>query len=205
MASRDTVLAARDRIAPETGGKLDMLYHNSGHRNLAMAIDPDAHRAASIAAHDAPPFEPTVTAVTAAARGTIAFSGSGCGATKAALEVHPRTLRIEVEPLGVRVAYVMAAGVRAGMAARRRDAPQGSLYKAVGGKISEAWEDREENGVSPAEYSALVVERVSKPNPPEVVWQGCGWWKVWLVELLNLQWLYPRVLAPQFGLDKALL
>jgi len=226
ITNRDTVIAARDRIAHETGRKLDILYHNAGHRSLAMAIDSDPNSDAYVDVNDAKLFETNVTAVMAstrifaplviAARGTIAFSGSvaghvpqpsegAYGATKAALEAYSRTLRIEMKPLGVHVVYVMTAGVKTGMSTQRLESPETSLYKSINGKINEAWEDLEENNMTPAEYSAFFVERVSRVNPPEVVWQGYGWWKVWLIESLSLQWLYPRVLAPRFGLDKALL
>lgn len=135
------VFAARDQIYAEQEGKLDCLYHNAAVRSIGMAIDYDADERKAMAAGEGEPyirsddvsmFQGNVIAVMAltrafsrlliAARGTVAITGSGASrvqvptestynATKAAVEMYAKTLRLEIQPFGCHVVYVVTGGV----------------------------------------------------------------------------------------------
>lgn len=135
-----SVFAASERISTEQGGKLDCLYHNAGVRSISMAIDYEADERQRMTAGEEPyirdddnrMFQGNVIGVMAltrafsklliAARGTIAMAGSGSSrvqvptsatynATKAAVEMYAKTLRLEMQPLGCHVTYVMTGAV----------------------------------------------------------------------------------------------
>ncbi len=219
ITNRNSVVVVRDQIERETGGKLDVLYHNAGVRHGAMAIDSNSDN--YIDDSDASVFETNVTAVMAAtrifapqviaARGTIAFTGSvssrmpqpgsaAYNASKAALEMYSRILRIEMKPFGVKVVYVMTALVRSNMSLQRVVFPENSLYRPIEAKINDGLAAFEEDAMDAAKYSRYVVGRVTRESPPEIIWQGSGSWSVWLVELLGLQWVYPRYFRKQLAM-----
>jgi 1-acylglycerone phosphate reductase len=219
----ESTLAARERIERDTGGKLDLLYHNAGVRYIAMAIDTYKPDDNYIPIEDMAMFETNVTAIAAAtrvfaplliaAKGTIAMTGSVStfipqpgssmyNASKAALSMYARTLRLELKPLGVKVVLVLTAAVATKMTSTRLQFPQDSVYRPVADKVNKGWDDLDKSAMEAAEYSRRVVDKVSRANPPEIVWEGAGWVSVWLVEFLGLQWVYPWLFARWHGLDK---
>ncbi|KAF5602569.1 NAD(P)-binding protein [Fusarium pseudocircinatum] len=226
------VLAARDQISVEQGGRLDCLYHNAGARSTTMAIDYDADEKKAgeeqpyVRSSDVRMFETNVIAVMAltrafsklliAAKGTIAITGSGASrvpvptnstynATKAAVEMYAKTLRLELQPFGCHVVYVMTGAVATTMYSEKMTLADDSLYKPISDRIVAGW-DRGPGYVpqTPEEYAQYVVERVARTNPPKEVWCGTGIAPLWWVQKLGLTWLLPIVFSRRHGLDTSL-
>jgi 1-acylglycerone phosphate reductase len=226
-----TVFAAREQIAHDQGGKLDLLYHNAGVRSMSMAIDYNISERKSaeteepyIRSDDTWMFEGNVTSVMAltrafskliiAAKGTVAISGSGSGraplpgsgtynATKAAIEMYSRTLRVEMQPFGVHVVYVMTGAVATPMNLQRLDFANDSPYKPIADKIAAGWEP--EKGVEPMsteDYGRYVVDHVARTNPPHLVWSGTGVNILWWLQKLGLFWMVDGIVAGRYGLNK---
>lgn len=234
MDAKD-VFAVREQISCEQGGKLDCLYHNAGVRSMSMAIDYDEDEERVIAAGEEQPyirsrdirmFEGNVIAVIAltralsrllvAAKGTIAITGSGASrvqvptnatynATKGAVEMYSKILRLELQPFGCHVVYVMTGAVATPMYSQRMTFADGSLYKSISDRIAAGWEREPGYIPQPTEvYAQYVVERVARKSPPREVWCGTGIAPLWWVEKLGLTWLLDGIFSRRYGLDTSL-
>ena len=223
-----TVFVARDQISREQGGKLDLLYHNAGVRSMSMVIDYDESEKKSedesyIRPDDVWMFEGNVIAVMAmtrafsklliASKGTIAITGSGAGRvampgsgtydmTKAAIEMYARHLRMEMNPFGVKVVYVMTGMVATAMNLQRMEIAEDSPYKPIADKITDGWEPKGTPPQPAHEYAQYVVERVARANPPNEVWSGTTIGMLWWVEKLGLSWLLDPMYLRQHGLHQ---
>lgn len=232
-----TVFAAREQISAEQGGKLDFLFHNAGVRSMSMAIDYDAEEKKAMAAGKEEPyirsddvwmFQGNVIGIMAltrafsrlliAAKGTIAITGSGASrvqvptsatynATKAAVEMYTKTLRLEMAPFGCHVIYVMTGAVATPMFAKSDSfaLPDDSPYAPIAAGIVAGWEG---NGgyvpFPPEKYARGVVEKVTRANPGKEVWCGAGLAPLWWVQKLGLTWLLDTVFSRRYGLNESL-
>jgi len=143
VTSHESLLEAYTQISKETGGKLDILYHNAGYRSLGMAIETSFNEAFKM-------FNANLFGIiemnrmfadlVIASKGKIVFTGSVSGYTphpsqsvynssKAAVELYARTLRIEMKPFGVRVVFVNTAAVNTGMSIERVNLSSGMRPK----------------------------------------------------------------------------
>lgn len=215
VTDRDSLLAAHTQISRETGGRLDILYHNAGYRSLAMAIETSSREAFKM--FNANFFgivemNAIFADLVIAARGKIVFTGSVSGYTphpsqsvynssKSAVALYARTLRIEMKPFGVRVVFVQTAAVSTGMSTDRVVLAPNSFYKYLESKINAAWTDLEGDTLEPAVYARTVVAKVVKATPPNTIWCGGGAFTVWAVESLGAHWLYPLAFSKMFGLN----
>lgn len=139
ITSQESIRAAYTQIAEETGGKLDILYHNAGYRSLAMAIETsydEAFKMFNVNLLGIIEMNRIFADLVIASKGKIVFTGSVSGYTphpsqsvynssKAAIELYGRTLRIEMNPFGVRVVFVFTAAVNTGMSAERLNLSEG--------------------------------------------------------------------------------
>lgn len=232
----NSVFAAREQISIDQGGKLDCLYHNAGVRSISMAIEYDANEQKAIQAGGEEPyirsddvwmFEGNVIAVMAltrafsklliAAKGTVAITGSGSSrvhvptsatynATKAAVEMYAKTLRLELQPFGCHVVYVMTGAVATPMFYEQDMAfASDSPYDPIVDKIKAGWDRAPEYTPSPPEeYARGVVQEVTKPSPPKEVWCGKGVASLWWVEKLGLTWLLDGTFSWRYGLNSVI-
>jgi len=133
ITSRDSVLSAHSIISQETGGKLDILYHNAGYRSLGMAIESsvdEAYKMFNANLFGILLMNNVFADMIIKTQGKIVFTGSVSGytphpsqsvyiASKAAMELYAKTLRVEMKPFGVRVVVVLTAAVNTGMSSER--------------------------------------------------------------------------------------
>ncbi|KAL2844531.1 hypothetical protein BJY01DRAFT_214953 [Aspergillus pseudoustus] len=129
IGSPESISALQEEVRVKSGGKLHFIFHNAGYRSLAMGIEA--------------PYDESVRMMTTnftgvielnrvfadmviAAKGAVVFTSSLSGlmpqpthavycASKAALDLWARILRIEMRPLGVRVVVVHTGGVKTTM------------------------------------------------------------------------------------------
>lgn len=225
VSDGDAVKAARDQISKDTGGKLDILFNNAGLRYVAMMIDDDPDDDSYLDARHAAVFQTNVTATFAitrvfaplviAAKGTMVFNGSGYArieapangaycASKAALDMYAKVLRIEMKPLGVKVVHCVTSGVHTQMAAQRMEFPKGSRYESLEKTFNDTMDNFEKNATDVESYSRSVVGQLERKNPPKDIWAGGAWWQGWVLEKFGLLWVVPRVMSSWYGLDKSL-
>jgi 1-acylglycerone phosphate reductase len=141
VTSRESLLAAHAQISKETDGKLDILYHNAGYRSLGMAVETsldEARKMFNANFFGILEMNEIFADLVIASKGKIVFTGSVSGytphpsqsvycASKAALELYARTLRIEMKPFSVRVVFVNTAAVNTGMSSERISLAQGDM------------------------------------------------------------------------------
>src|SRR5277367_1164509 len=143
VTSTASVQAAHDLISATTGGTLDILYHNAGVRNVAMAIHTDKETADWIMGAN---FAAVVGMTTIfsdlllkGGKGSrVVFTSSIGGrvgapsnavysASKAALDMYADALRLEMRPLGVHVVTVVTGDVETTMSVQKMEPlPQGT-------------------------------------------------------------------------------
>ena len=133
ITSRASVLSAHSIITQQTGGKLDILYHNAGYRSLGMAIESpvdEAYKMFNTNLFGILLVNSVFADMVIKAKGKIVFTGSVSGYTphpsqavynssKAAVELYAKTLRTEMRPFGVKVIFVLTAAVNTGMSSAR--------------------------------------------------------------------------------------
>jgi 1-acylglycerone phosphate reductase len=143
------------QIQRDTGGKLDILYHNAGYRSLAMATEASCDESMKM-------FNTNVFGVikdtrifadlVVAAKGKMVFTGSVSGYTPhpsqsvycsstAALELYVRTLRIEMRPFDVQVILVNTGATKTGMSSQRVDLVEGKIRSAIDSSKMILWTD----------------------------------------------------------------
>jgi 1-acylglycerone phosphate reductase len=133
ITSRDSVLSVHSIIAQQTGGRLDILYHNAGYRSLGMAIESsvdEAYKMFNTNLFGIILLNSVFSDMVIKTKGKIVITGSVSGYTphpsqavynssKAAVELYAKTLRMEMKPFGVKVLFVITAGVKTGMSSAR--------------------------------------------------------------------------------------
>ncbi|EWZ38700.1 hypothetical protein FOZG_10246 [Fusarium oxysporum Fo47] len=118
----ESIAAVKSQIASRTGGSLDILFNNAGALYEAPAIEADAARVRSLFSTNVfglmemvtaftplllasvpSGHEPTIINVASVLARLPSPFTSAYNATKAAVAAYSDTLRLEVQPLGIRV------------------------------------------------------------------------------------------------------
>lgn len=128
--------------------------------------------------------------------------GSIYNASKAALHSYSSTLRVELEPYGVRVLVVITGGVQSNITRTYRDLPAGSLYLDVEQDYIRRQKHSQEGAMSNEVYARGVVKEALKTKPKKWLWRGNKSFVVWLVSRVFGAWLFDVVLPRMFGLDR---
>jgi 1-acylglycerone phosphate reductase len=125
VTSPESIKKVHTAVSSATSGRLDILYNNAGVRYPAMGIDTTYKNAMDTISVN---FSAIVEMVHVfsdlliASKGKIVFTSSGAGqlpvptqvtynASKAALDMYARTLRLEMKPLGVGVINVITGNI----------------------------------------------------------------------------------------------
>ena len=151
-------------------------------------------------------FSPLLTE----ARGTIVMIGSVAAvvpyvfgsvynASKAALHQYANTLRVEMEPLGVKVITIVTGGVQSRIARVDRVLPETSFYGLLDKQYQRRLKHSQEGAQSNEEYAKSVVDQVLPGAGPwpwrwvlgdarrRWVWEGN---KSWFVYYLSGGWTW---------------
>jgi 1-acylglycerone phosphate reductase len=128
--------------------------------------------------------------------------GAVYNASKAALHAYSRTLRLELEPFGVRVLVVVTGGVKSRIARTSRVLPEGSLYLEVNEHYQHRLTHSQEGAMDAHVYAKGVVDAALAGKTPRTLWRGNKAWLVWFVRQWLGSWAFDWVLPGMFGLDK---
>jgi 1-acylglycerone phosphate reductase len=188
------------------GRGLDYLVNNAGRSYTMPALDVDLDQVRAT-------FETNLFSIMRLvqvfspllieARGTIVMIGSLAGvlpyvfgsvynASKAALHAYSNTLRVEMEPLGVKVITIVTGGVKSRISRVGRVLPENSFYSELDEQYKRRQGHSQEGAMSNEDYARSVVRQVLPGGGPwpwrwllsdarkRWIWEGNKSWQVWL-------------------------
>lgn len=131
--------------------------------------------------------------------------------TKGAIDVYSRALRLELQPLGVRVMVAMTGTVRSNIASRQhRTLPPGSYYAPVRDVFEKRLTFSQNNATYPtAKYAKMVVDQALRGEgwlggwlwrTPDQYWAGGLSRLVWISTLLP-KWLMESIMGVYWGIS----
>lgn len=150
-------------------------------------------------------FRPTIVNVASVlARLPFPFA-SAYNATKAAVSAYSDTLRLELDPLGIRVVTLFMGEV----STRLRSADTinfgpDSLYTDAEVKVKERTEESARVSITPAVFAQQVVPDVLGTKEVSYIWKGTNAFIVWLLNALGPRKVFDStVMGPVGFSDKA--
>ncbi|KAF1811396.1 NAD(P)-binding protein [Eremomyces bilateralis CBS 781.70] len=214
----ESVAELKEKISSITNGRLDILVNNAGSNYTVPALDLDVEDVKQM--FDANVFG-VMRMVQAFApllietKGTIVQIGSLAGkmpyvfgsaynASKAALHSYSDTLRLELQPFGVRVLTIVTGGVKSNLARSERVLRRDSIYLPIEPEYLRRVIHSQINGVPNEKYAKAVVAQVVSRSwwTPNEIWQGGGSWLVWFAVNYLPRGTMERVFYRMFNLWK---
>lgn len=130
--------------------------------------------------------------------------GSIYNASKAALHAYSQTLRLELEPYGVRVMVVVTGGVQSRIARTERLLPDDSLYLEINREFTRRVTHSQEGAMPNEVYARGVVREALKPvwRQKKWLWRGNKTLLVWFVSRVLGGWVFDLALPRMFGLNR---
>ncbi|KAM9874422.1 oxidoreductase [Verticillium dahliae] len=197
----ESLVTLRDEIANRTGGKLDILFNNAGTLYEAPAIEQDPIRVKKMfdtnvfglfdsvsvftplllkAAASSSRAPTIVNVASILARIPMPFTAA-YNATKAAVASYSDTLRLELEPLGIRVVTLYMGEVSTGlMLTDNINFGPESIYADLEAKVKERTANHAKTSVTPQEFAASVVPQVVGSNS-NYIWKGTNAFLCWFL------------------------
>jgi 1-acylglycerone phosphate reductase len=108
--------------------------------------------------------------------------GSAYNASKAALHIYSDTMRIELEPFGVKIIEILTGGVKSNLTRVDRQLPANSYYLPINTEYLRRVHHAQEGATTNEDYAKSVVKKVLKKNPPSWAWEGNRSWTIWFVQ-----------------------
>ncbi|KAL6229491.1 hypothetical protein BDW75DRAFT_97547 [Aspergillus navahoensis] len=227
VTSAESIQALKEEIVKRTGGKLDMLFNNAGMMYEAPAVEADASRIrtmfdtnvhglfnivsaftplliASASGQNLPPV--IINTASILARLPFPFSAA-YNASKAAVASYSDTLRVELEPLGIKVVTLFMGEVSTRLMSPD-DISFGSesIYSVVSEKVKERSRNHAKNSMAPEEFAAEVVKEILIKSPGygkgEYLWKGTNAWLIWFLDAVGWKKVFDGVVKRLVGLDK---
>ncbi|CAG9983860.1 unnamed protein product [Clonostachys byssicola] len=223
VTSLDSIKGLKDEIHNRTGGKLDILFNNAGIMYEAPSIEADATRVRQmfdtnvfglfdvvqtftpllIASVHGSRQAPTIVNVASVVSRIPFLFSSAYNASKAAVTSYSDTLRLEVEPLGLRVVTVFMGEVSTGlMSADNISFGADSLYAEVEANVRQRSIDHAKSSVLPRAFARQVVEEVLKPQT-SYIWKGTNAVLIWLLNAIGHRKIFDSTMKKAVGLDQA--
>jgi len=197
----ESVEKCKKELEALTGGGLDYLVNNAGRNYTMPALDIDIAEAAAV-------FLTNVFAVMRLcqvfapllirSKGTIVQVGSLAGympyvfspvynASKAALHAYSNTLRVELEPFGVKVIVLVTGGVKSRITRVDRTLPATSYYQPIADVYQRRLTHSQQGAMDTTAYAKSVVGKVLAQErwwhfwKTRNIWEGNQSWVVWFV------------------------
>lgn len=130
-------------------------------------------------------------------------------ASKAAMAVYSDTLRLELEPFGVKVLDLKSGSVVSNMGTEAKIAagksavlPKGSLYEVARKRVERTMSgtDYQKGAVLADVWAEGIVRDLLQRKTPKVVWRGKGAWLVGYLAMLP-SWITDGIWREMTGLD----
>ncbi|KAM5343774.1 hypothetical protein ACJ41O_012311 [Fusarium nematophilum] len=216
----ESINALKTEISSRTGGSLDILFNNAGALYEAPAIEADPARVRSLfdanvfglmemvaaftpllLASVAPGYAPTIVNVASVlARLPSPFS-SAYNASKAAVAAYSDTLRLELDPLGIKVKILYMGEVSTPlMATDNINFGPESIYSVVEDAVKARTTTHLEKTMPPTEFARQAVGEVIN-GKTAYVWKGSNAFLVWLLNAVGPRSVFDSTLVKAAGLD----
>ncbi|KAK7038392.1 short chain dehydrogenase reductase [Favolaschia claudopus] len=210
----DSIRNARDVVSARTTGKLDILVNNAGKMHESSIIDADMTEVRELFELNlfghismVKEFMPLLMA---GRNACIVNIGSGGGllpipmqapynATKAALHSFSDTLRIELEPFGIKVA--VTGGVKSNILTPARF-PESSLYKSMEEVANVRHVNIQKNSMPAEKYARQLVAETIRSSPPNYSWGGGQSGIVWFLTSFFPRWVPEKAIKDMYGFTK---
>jgi NAD(P)-dependent dehydrogenase (short-subunit alcohol dehydrogenase family) len=221
----DASIAAAIAVVASEHGHIDVLVNNAGFSQVGALIDLTRENLRS-------QYETNVIAPIAVSRAAInlllasfkrnrqhavianvgsivgivatPFAGAYCS-SKAAIHSLSDTLRMELQPLGVRVVTIQPGGVRSSFGAHAEAAirlPADSLYKTVEEGIRARAQAGQQAATPAEEFVRPVVDALLSSNPPAVIRGGKNSFRLPFLKKLLPTSMLDAKLSTLFGLNR---
>ncbi|KAF2171556.1 hypothetical protein M409DRAFT_63778 [Zasmidium cellare ATCC 36951] len=126
---------------------------------------------------------------------SIPFQGV-YNASKAAMSMFSKTMRLELEGFGIAAVNLKTGGVQTNIVkniqARSPQLPKDSIYsparEAVEAALRSEWVEKRGMGITAEQWAKQVVAELLKESPPAVVWKGESAWMASLLSWLPARW-----------------
>ncbi|KAL2782604.1 hypothetical protein BJX66DRAFT_320310 [Aspergillus keveii] len=230
VINSESIIALRDEITNRTGGKLDMLFNNAGTMYEAPAIEADSTRVRGMfetnvfglfemvsafaplllasSASTSTTRNPPVIINTSSILSRLPFPFSAAyNASKAAVATYSDTLRIELEPLGIKVVTLFM-----GTVATHLMSPDNISFRADGFYFDALEEAKRRSrdiakiSMNAEEFAKQVVQQVLVKSPGraqgEYLWKGTNAWPIWFLNTVGWRKIFDPIVKKPVGLDK---
>ncbi|KAH9204933.1 oxidoreductase [Leptodontidium sp. 2 PMI_412] len=220
-----SIAALKEEISKRTGGKLDMLINNAGTIYEAPAIEASEDRVRRmfdtnvfglmnmvtafipllLAAVKGSSLPPTIVNVSSVLGRTPFPFSSGYNATKAAVTAYSDTLRLEIDPLGVKVVTLFMGQVSTALMSPDNISfgPE-SIYLDLEAKTKNRSVEHNAKGTKPDVFARQVVDDIlskSALNKGEYIWRGANAVLIWALNAFGPRKVFDGAMKSPVGLD----
>ncbi|KAF5671260.1 short-chain dehydrogenase [Fusarium heterosporum] len=221
VTNPDSITSLRDEIQKRTHGKLDILINNAGTMYEAPALEADPSKVknmfetnvfglfnvvtaftplllASVSGSKTAPVIVNVASVLA--RLPFPFS-SAYNASKAAVAAYSDTLRLELDPLGIRVVTLYMGEVSTKLMSPDNIlfGPE-SIYVDLEGKVKERSRIHGEESISATAFAQQVMSKVLNSNT-NYIWKGSRALLIWFLNAIGPRKVFDSAMNQPVGLD----
>ncbi|KAJ6594367.1 hypothetical protein B0H19DRAFT_917899 [Mycena capillaripes] len=182
-----SVASGIKQVYAETEG-IDVLVSNAGYSHIGPLLDTPYEEGTKVVETNFFGFvrlvKNVVPFMAKRKHGTVVAIGSILGelatpfqgfynASKAALHSYTETLRMECQPLNVKVVLVAPGSIKSNISAKSAyTMAEDSFYKAFEKQIKHVIQTKEYGVMDTDEFAAIVVGKITSPNPPQYVTLG---------------------------------
>jgi short-subunit dehydrogenase len=128
---------------------------------------------------------------------------------QAAMAMFSDTLRLELQPFGVKVVDLRSGLIKTNLISNLKEAkkgplPEDSIYSPAKEVLEKTLvqQNFEGQGMEAPQWAKRVVSDLLKKNPPSQIWRGDTAWLAWLSTMLPFG-LFDGALKKASGMDKA--
>jgi len=212
--SPESICLARDIVSRGTGGKLDILVNNAGQWLEAPAIETDLDsikRTFDVNVFAVMEMVRQFSPLLIAAQGTIVNHGSmvhtmphpmtaAYNASKAALSQYSNTLRLELEPMNVKVIELVTGRVSTGLITVPT-LDETSLYKPLEPNLQSRAKEAERMQ-KPEVFAKAVVKQILSMSPNLWIYKGNVATISWIFSTFGPKWAFDPLMRSMSGLKE---
>ncbi|KAJ5987852.1 hypothetical protein N7481_003062 [Penicillium waksmanii] len=221
VTDASSIKALAAQISSRTGGSLDMLFNNAGTLYEAPAIEADPARVRALFNTNVFGLMEVTTAFTPLLLASVSSSfspiivnvasvlarvpnpfASAYNASKAAVAAYSDTLRLELQPLGLKVKTLYMGEVSTPlMVADNINFGPESIYRAVEDSVKARTSTHLAKTMAPAQFAREVADEVFSGNSA-TIWKGTNAFAVWFLNAVGPRNVFDSTVLKGVGLDK---
>lgn len=218
----ESISALKTELISRTGGSLDILFNNAGALYEAPAIEADPARVRSLFNTNVFGLMEMVTAFTPLLLAAVSKTNtptivnvasvlarlpnpfaSSYNATKAAVASYSDTLRLEVQPLGIKVITLYMGEVSTPlMSTDNINFGPNSIYRDIEDSVKARTTKHLAGTMSPAQFAREVVDEVIGGKHP-YLWKGTNAFITWFLNAFGPRTVFDSTMVKGAGLHTA--